>query len=157
MSTRGPYESYPTPANPATLPERLRWLRKRFGYTQAELAGLLGCEQNSVSSWESDRTRPGTTTLQALARLYRIPLDVLEAGEDFLAVARQAQETVAQEKAFADSQDGLPTDDLGPVPRGRIGLKDLASGEKQLLDADEAWIYLMTQVRKGRQVWIMSR
>jgi len=157
MSVRGPYESYPTPANPATLPERLRWLRRRNGYTQAGLAGILGCEQNSVSSWESDRTRPGTTTLQALCRLYRIPLNVLDSGEDFLAIAQQALATLEQEKAFADSQGELGTKDLGSVPKGRIGLEDLKSGEKQMLDADEAWIYLMTQLRKGRQVWILTR
>lgn len=57
--------------------ERLRYFRKQNGYTQVELAEILGIKQSSVSDWENDVSRPEYENLIALAKLYDETVDAL--------------------------------------------------------------------------------
>lgn len=57
--------------------ERLRYFRKQNGYTQVELAQILGIKQSSVSDWENDVSRPEYENLIALAKLYDETVDAL--------------------------------------------------------------------------------
>lgn len=59
------------------LGERLRYFRKQNGYTQVELAQILGIKQSSVSDWENDVSRPEYENLIALAKLYDETVDAL--------------------------------------------------------------------------------
>ena len=47
----------PTPL-PANFPGRLTILRRRVGLTQVALAGLVGVDVSTVSSWETGATSP---------------------------------------------------------------------------------------------------
>ena len=57
--------------------ERLRYFRKQNGYTQVELAQILGIKQSSVSDWENDVSRPEYENLIAMAKLYDETVDAL--------------------------------------------------------------------------------
>ncbi len=55
----------------------MRYFRKQNGYTQVELAQILGIKQSSVSDWENDVSRPEYENLIALAKLYDETVDAL--------------------------------------------------------------------------------
>lgn len=60
-----------------TTANRLYELRKQHGYSQDELADMLGVSRQAVSKWERSESSPDTDNLIALARLYNVSLDEL--------------------------------------------------------------------------------
>ena len=75
--------------------DNIRYLRKRAGYSQQQLAMKLKIKQASVSNWESNKTRPDTKILAALAQIFSVPVDYLLSEEprrdlDSIAVRRSA-------------------------------------------------------------------
>lgn len=59
------------------LQDKLYNLRKKNGYTQSELAELLGVSRQSVSNWELGTIHPSTSRLKKLSELYSMPLETL--------------------------------------------------------------------------------
>lgn len=51
-------------------------LRGRRGYTQSQLAELLGVHLNTVWGWEAGKTEPSASHLQTLAGLARVRVSV---------------------------------------------------------------------------------
>lgn len=60
-----------------TLNEKLTHLRKNEGLSQIEVSEKLAVSRQAVSRWESGESRPSTDNLQALCKLYHVPLDHL--------------------------------------------------------------------------------
>jgi transcriptional regulator with XRE-family HTH domain len=61
-----------------TIGQRIRELREQRGLTQAELAKLLGCAQNTVAEWEKREGRaPGKLLLLKVAALLDVTIDYL--------------------------------------------------------------------------------
>lgn len=82
------------------LETKLARLRKREGLSQAEVAEKLDVSRQAVSRWEAGESRPSTDNLQALSKLYHVPLDyLLNEREDEL----PAPAPVAPETSAADS------------------------------------------------------
>ena len=63
------------------LGERLREMRKRIGYSQAQTARKLHITQGAISQWENDLTIPSVDQLVAIARLFGTTVDELLGGE----------------------------------------------------------------------------
>ena len=59
---------------------RLLAYRKKFGYSQEQLAEKLGLSRQAVSKWERAEASPDTDNLIELARLYGVSLDELVLG-----------------------------------------------------------------------------
>lgn len=59
------------------LHDRLHELRKKNGYTQAELAEKLGVSRQSISNWELGTIAPSTSRLKKISELYSVPLETL--------------------------------------------------------------------------------
>lgn len=57
--------------------QRFRDARKENGYTQKQIADMLGIEQSNISDWENNISRPEYENLIALARLYGETLESL--------------------------------------------------------------------------------
>ena len=57
--------------------QRFRDARKENGYTQKQIAYMLGIEQSNISDWENNVSRPEYENLIALARLYGETLESL--------------------------------------------------------------------------------
>lgn len=55
--------------------ENIKYLRKRAGYSQEQLARKLDVKQSSVSLWEKGRNNPDTETLAKAAQVFNVPLD----------------------------------------------------------------------------------
>lgn len=49
-----------------TLGEKLKTARKAKGFTQRQLADMVNAKHNSVSDWESDKSRPDMDTVELL-------------------------------------------------------------------------------------------
>lgn len=60
-----------------TLNEKLAHLRKKEGLSQIEVSEKLAVSRQAVSRWESGESRPSTDNLQALCKLYHVPMDFL--------------------------------------------------------------------------------
>lgn len=57
--------------------ERLSELRKDMGYTQQELADMLGISKFSISSYENDKTTPDDDMKVKLAKTLNVSMDYL--------------------------------------------------------------------------------
>ena len=62
--------------------DRLTYLRKQKGLSQADLAEALDVSRQAISRWEVGATLPSTENLLALRDLYGVTLDELLYGED---------------------------------------------------------------------------
>ena len=56
---------------------RLQNLRERKGYTQAELAKILGCSQQTVSNWESGDLSPNFDYVLKIVDFFKISISEL--------------------------------------------------------------------------------
>ncbi len=59
----------------------IKGLRKERGYTQEELAEIIGVSFQAVSKWENDLGMPDVSQIVPLARVFGVPTDVLFAYE----------------------------------------------------------------------------
>ena len=62
--------------------EQLRILRKRDGWTQAEVAARLGVDRSTYAKYENGQSEPNFEMLQKLADLFRSSADFLIGGTD---------------------------------------------------------------------------
>ncbi len=64
------------------LGNQLRRSREVFGYSQIQVANLLGVSRQTVSNWENDKTIPDGISLLQL-NIYHISLDELCGPDSF--------------------------------------------------------------------------
>lgn len=57
--------------------ENLQYLRKKFHFSQEEVAERVGVSRQAVAKWESGETVPDLRNSMALAALYDVTLDAL--------------------------------------------------------------------------------
>ena len=57
--------------------DKIKALRKKFGYSQAELAAKLNITQQAVGKWETGRSEPDHDTLMSLALLFETTTDYI--------------------------------------------------------------------------------
>lgn len=85
------------------IADRLIKLRKKYGYSQEELADKLGLSRQAVSKWERAEASPDTDNLICLAKLYGVSLDELLSTDDSV-------ETIVEEqvkKEIPKKEEGI--------------------------------------------------
>lgn len=86
------------------IADRLIKLRKKYGYSQEELADKLGLSRQAVSKWERAEASPDTDNLICLAKLYGVSLDeLLSTDEDV--------DTIVKEQVKKDESAGVHISD----------------------------------------------
>lgn len=95
------------------IANRLVQLRKKYGYSQEELAEKLGISRQAVSKWERAESSPDTDNLICLAKLYNVSLDELLNTEDDL-------ETILNEKKEEKKKDNIYVN----IGAGGVRVKD---------------------------------
>lgn len=65
------------------LPKNLRELREQFGYTQKQVAALLGVVYQTYQSYELGANVPSLENFIMLADIYDVSLDALIGRKDF--------------------------------------------------------------------------
>ena len=83
------------------IADRLVKLRKKYGYSQEELADKLGLSRQAVSKWERAEASPDTDNLICLAKLYGVSLDELLATEEDI-------DTIVEEQVKDNKEDDTP-------------------------------------------------
>lgn len=61
----------------ASLPERMRQLRKSAGLKQEELGSILGVAGNTISQYETGRNEPNDSIKIAMANYFNVSMDYL--------------------------------------------------------------------------------
>lgn len=61
----------------STLSKNLKFLRKKQGMTQEELAVHLGVKRSLVGAWEEDRSEPRATVLTKIAAMFTTTVEAL--------------------------------------------------------------------------------
>lgn len=69
------------------LSERIRELREKSGYSQAQLAKKLDVTRSSVNAWEMGLSAPTTPYVVAMAKLFHISADYLLGIESELSLS----------------------------------------------------------------------
>ena len=80
------------------IADRLVKLRKKYGYSQEELADKLGLSRQAVSKWERAEASPDTDNLICLAKLYGVSLDELLATDEDIDTIVEEQVKPEEEK-----------------------------------------------------------
>lgn len=65
--------------------DNLRQLRRACGFSQEDVANVLGVDRSAYSYYESGKTEPSITNLVKIARMYRVSTDTLVDNEGFAA------------------------------------------------------------------------
>ena len=64
------------------LAERLQDLRKKAGYSQEQLADLLGIPRQAVSKWEASQGKPEIDNIIKLTEIYHVSADYILLGTE---------------------------------------------------------------------------
>lgn len=83
--------------------ENLKIYRKRKGYSQADVAGLLGIAQNSYSRYENGSRQPDVEMLKKLSEIFEVSVDELLGNKQETVIARPIAvkpELVPEDEAF---------------------------------------------------------
>ena len=57
--------------------KNIRYLRRKSGHNQAELAKLVGKKQNTIANWENGISEPGIKELVILSKFFETSMDGL--------------------------------------------------------------------------------
>lgn len=76
--------------------EKLKALRTERGLTQEQLAARLYVSRTAVSKWETGGGSPNLDSLQAVARLFDVPVDDLLSTDDLIVLARDERRSTAR-------------------------------------------------------------
>lgn len=86
-----------------TIGERIKEVRKRKGYTQQKFAEELGLKQNTIATYEMNKTAPSERTLSDICSKFGVDSDWLRLGigdNPFLPVSREDKITEILSKAI---------------------------------------------------------
>jgi len=158
MTRRGAYRAGQPGLTLRTLGERIRAIRKAWGWTQHELAKRLHVPQGSVSQWECDKTKPIGPVLAHLLQLFNLNDEALMAGIDFTipGLLPEAQEQGIRcrtTQADADDMLVLPVATSGEV--WRVEISDALPKSKRL-SLQQATRYLKEVIQSGGTAWIVA-
>ena len=92
------------------IADRLVKLRKKYGYSQEELADKLGLSRQAVSKWERAEASPDTDNLICLAKLYGVSLDELLATDEDI-------DTIVEEQVKENKEET-------PIKEDKVEIKD---------------------------------
>ena len=98
------------------IADRLVKLRKKYGYSQEELADKLGLSRQAVSKWERAEASPDTDNLICLAKLYGVSLDELLATDEDV-------DTIVKEQIKEDAKDDFSANDGERVVINNKGIR----------------------------------
>lgn len=81
---------------------RLLQYRKKFNFSQEELAAKIGVSRQAISKWERAEASPDTDNLMLLADIYGVSLDELLKGKT---PQKNSDDSSEQDKAQSDSNE----------------------------------------------------
>ena len=86
------------------IAERLRALRNSLGYSQKEIAVMLGTTQASINRYEHDQVSPPPETILWYADYFGVSLDYIYGRTDNTQGMVERQEATVLKEQFADEE-----------------------------------------------------
>ena len=105
------------------IADRLIKLRKKYGYSQEELADKLGLSRQAVSKWERAEASPDTDNLICLAKIYGVSLDELLATDEDVdtIVEEQVKDKEEKKESETNIDDRVIINDKGVFLKSKNG------------------------------------
>ena len=116
------------------IADRLVKLRKKYGYSQEELADKLGLSRQAVSKWERAEASPDTDNLICLAKLYGVSLDELLATDEDI-------DTIVEEQVKDNKEDAPAQEDKVEVNKDDHVIFVGKDGKKVTINDDGVTCY----------------
>ena len=69
-----------------SIAERLQELRKQSGYSQEQVAEMLGLSRQAISKWESGQGKPEIDNIVKLTEIYNVSADYILLGTEKVSV-----------------------------------------------------------------------
>lgn len=140
------------------LAQRLRDLRERAGYSQANLAELIPISSAQVSRWESGKQRPDLDHLSRLAEIYGCSVtDILDGvelvrGWHETSRARTPQALTSGRGSIAEWSDDASGDTIPDVEQWKRLAQTLADAVKAQQENDRYRIEKQAETEQRRIV-----
>lgn len=105
-----------------TIGERIKEVRKAKGYTQQRFADELGLKQNTIATYEMNKTTPSDRTITDICQKFRIREEWLRTGEGDMEMADTQRDKLShffadvlatapdERSAFVAALDDLPAE-----------------------------------------------
>ena len=127
-----------------TLGERLALLRKKYGYSQQDIADMLDVTRQTISNWECGQGAPTLDKAAELAGIYRISLDELAGG----AAERSGTQKKTKDLHILKKLMGKKCR-LEYLDQTEAAIDDLLGNTQvRILDVNECWMRIEYQRRR---------
>lgn len=120
------------------LSKILKQERNKKGLSQMAFAKLFGVSQQTIGSWETNRTSPDLESLSKLANFFNVSIDYLlgltdipETIDTYIAKQKQTNKQPLENQYNADEQELIQLYRELP-PEGKITIKSLAKTQHDL-------------------------
>lgn len=118
------------------LSKILKQERTKKGLSQMAFAKLFGVSQQTIGSWETNRTSPDLESLSKLANFFNVSIDYLLGLTDIpetidTYIAKQSNKQPVENQYNADEQELIQLYRELP-PEGKITIKSLAKTQYDL-------------------------
>lgn len=80
-----------------SIAERLQELRKQSGYSQEQVAELLGLSRQAISKWESGQGKPEIDNIVKLTEIYNVSADYILLGTEKVSVPVPEKKELSRE------------------------------------------------------------
>lgn len=157
MSLRGAYGAKGKQPAPKTPGERIRAIRLHFGWTQVDLAGLLGIGQQAISNWEQGRVMPVGAVKQRLAGLLGVKWETIETGVKFRVPDEPPGRTLGGEGVLAIDESSKRPVLLPMAAEGEAWMVVVGSEERTPLDPKHLPKEIRDALKEGGAVWVVVK
>ncbi|GFI22005.1 HTH-type transcriptional regulator ImmR [Lachnospiraceae bacterium] len=79
------------------ISERLQELRKKEGYSQEQVAEMLGLSRQAISKWESGQGKPEIDNIIKLTEIYHVSADYILLGTEKISVPAPEKKELSHE------------------------------------------------------------
>ena len=156
MTRRGAYSPGSIGMRVATLGQRIRAIRKAWGWTQRELATLLHVGQNAVSQWETDQSKPIGPVQARILSLFQVSEEALVHGKKFTIPDLAHTDTKASGPLVVGWESSPVPKQLPPGRPGKAWRLPLAEGSPRLLSLEDALAHVERILGEGGSICILD-
>jgi len=151
---------------------KIKELREKLNYSQAQLAEMLDTTQQTISKWEAGTTEPSIAALRDLAMIFGCSVDDL-LGLRKVSKANKLRVTIPYADAYSENLDGY-WGNLGLLMKGRQFTKwyPISAQEKNHVEralqndpgAELGWLIVQTlnnrilavNLKAMRRIWLLD-
>ena len=130
------------------LGEKLVTLRKKYGYSQQEIADMLSVTRQTISNWECGQGAPSLDKASELARIYKVGLDDLVKNDVEITVGEKKEKDLHVLKKLIGKRCCLDCRDWDLMLVDEAASDLTGALEVRILDVNEEWIKIEYERRK---------